>query len=123
MPEMTAADRLQLTLFALLAVAGFVWPWSYNLAHSAAHGGFSVSVFVAEAFSTYAGASLSADVVVGGTAWLVWMWPEARRLGMRPWGYLAATMLVAFAFAAPLFFFRRKWILLYEAQADTGSVA
>jgi hypothetical protein len=110
--QWTTADRVEAALYAALAVAGVVWPWSYNLAFVEAHGGFEVGVFVAEAFSTDAGASLSADVLVGGTAWMVWMLREARIIGVRAWPYVIVMFLVAFACACPLFMLHRKVVLM-----------
>ena len=109
------ADRVELVAYAGLAVAGLVWPWWHNLAFFAEHGwDGGAGPFLAEAFSTSAGASLTADLAVACAAWLVWMWGEARQLGRRPWVWVVLALGVAFAFACPLFLFLRKRQLLAE---------
>ena len=106
-------------LYLGLAIAGAVWTWSYNLAHMTAHAGsFDVAVFIAEAFSTPAGGSLSADITIAGLTGSIWMVAEARRLGMRhAWAYVVLTFLVAFACAFPLFLFVREGKLREGAPA------
>ena len=109
-------------VYLILAVVGAVWPWWYNAAFAIAHGGaFDPSVFVAEAFSTPAGGSLSADILVAAGAGSVWMIAEARRLGMRfVWAYVALGTLVAFACAFPLFLFVREGVLQRAEAAPDG---
>jgi len=100
-------------VYLLLCLVGALWTWSHNLAFMAAHPGpFAATAFVREAFSTPAGASLSADILVAGAAGSTWMVVEARRLGMRfAWAYVALGMMVAFACAFPLFLFVREGAL------------
>jgi hypothetical protein len=100
-------------VYLLLCLVGALWTWSHNLAFMAAHPGpFAAAAFVREAFSTPAGASLSADILVAGAAGSTWMVVEARRLGMRfAWAYVALGMMVAFACAFPLFLFVREGAL------------
>ena len=104
------APMLLRAFYLVMSIAGAIWTWSYNLAHVAAHGGtFDVVTFVAEAFSTHAGGSLSADIAVAGLVGSVWMVAEARRIGMRhAWAYVVLTFGVAFACAFPLFLFVRE---------------
>lgn len=111
-------------VYAVLALVGAVWPWWYNAAFALAHGGaFDPAVFVAEAFSTPAGGSLSADILVAAGAGSVWMIVEARRLGMRfVWAYVALGTLVAFACAFPLFLFVREGVL-QRSDAGRGAPA
>jgi Terpene cyclase DEP1 len=99
--------------YLVLALVGAVWPWTFNLAFMAAHPGtFDVALFVREAFSTPAGGSLSADILIVALAGSVWMIVEARRLKMRfVWAYLVYGTLIAFASALPLFLFMREGVL------------
>jgi hypothetical protein len=110
-------------VYLVLAVVGAVWPWWYNAAFALAHGGaFDPSVFVAEAFSTPAGGSLSADILVAAAAGSMWMIVEARRLRMRfVWAYVALGTLVAFACAFPLFLFVREGVLQRADAARGGA--
>ena len=57
-------------------------------------------VAFAQACFVNAAASITVDILVGASAFTLWMFVEARRLGMRyVWVYLL-TNLVAFAFSA-----------------------
>ena len=126
-PRITRTERRVTPLrvvYLVLALVGAVWPWWYNAAFALAHGGaFDPAVFIAEAFSTPAGGSLSADILVAAGAGSVWMIAEARRLGMRfVWVYVALGTLVAFACAFPLFLFVREGVL-QRADAARGAPA
>lgn len=101
--------RLQV-LYALLAVAGLVATWSFNLRFMAESGGtFSVLDFVRAGYANSAAASLTNDLAIGILAFLVWSFTESRRLGIRHWwAYVALTFLVAFACALPLFLLVRE---------------
>jgi hypothetical protein len=53
--------------------------------------------------------SLASDFWVGSLASLIWMVVEGRRLQMRRiWAYVVLTLLIAWAFALPLFLFMRE---------------
>lgn len=97
-------------IFALLALAGLILPWTHNIAYMQAHpGAFSPLAFAMEAASTPAGASISWDITAACIAFLVWMPIEARRLGMKGWGwYFPLTLLVAFGCAMPAFLWHRE---------------
>jgi len=96
-------------VYGVLALAGLVVPWIFNLQFIHAHQGFTVSAFVAEAFSVPAARSIGADISIAATAWMIWMVGEARRLRMRhAWVYIVLVFTVAFAFACPLFLFMRE---------------
>ena len=117
------ASRLMI-VYAGFALLGAVLPWYFNLRFMEAHpGAFELGAFLAGGFANPAASSLSSDLLIGATAFLVWMVVEARRLGMRHWWiYLVLTNLVAFAFAAPLFLFMRER-KLREAPREPGVVA
>ena len=106
-------------VYLVLALAGAIWPWTYNLAFIASHpGAFDAGQFVREAFSTPAGASLSADIVLVATVGSIWMVVEARRLQMRfVWAYLLYGTLIAFASALPLFLFMREDAIARQRRA------
>jgi hypothetical protein len=95
-------------VYAVLAVLGAVLPWIFNLQLAAA-GGMSFSGFLGGVFANPASSSIGVDILVGATAFNVWMVREARRLGMKHvWVYIAVTFLVAFACACPLFLLMRE---------------
>lgn len=94
-------------VYAVLAVAGALLPWYFNL-QLIVGPGFDLGSFLAGVFANPASSSIGVDILVGATAFCVWMIREARRLGMRHWWvYLVITMLVSFACACPLFLLMR----------------
>ena len=97
-------------LYLALAAAGAVLPWLANLDYMRQYGsGFDIGVFVQLANANPAAQSLSRDLLVGASAFTVWMVIESRRLGMRHlWLVLLSSVTIAFAFAAPLFLCLRE---------------
>ena len=106
---MLAGMRPREAVYLVLALVGLGLTWWNNLSFLVDHGYvFDVATFVRESGSTAAARSLAWDLTIGSTAFLVWMWPEAKRLGMKPLLWFVLTMTIAFAFAAPLFLFFRE---------------
>jgi len=105
-------------LYAVLAVAGLVGTWWFNLRFMSASGGsFSVVEFVRAGFANDASSSLGADLVVGTLTFLAWSFAESRRLGMRHWWvFVLLTFGVAFAMAFPLFLLVRERRLAATAE-------
>ena len=97
-------------LYLALAVAGGVLPWMANLEYMHQFGGgFDVKQFIELANANPASQSLSRDLLVGASAFMIWMVVESRRLQMRHlWLVLLSSVTVAFAFAAPFFLFLRE---------------
>jgi len=95
--------------YLVLAVVGLCATWFFNLRFMAESGGaFDVVAFVRAGSANSASSSLSNDLLVACTAFLVWSFAEVRRLGMRRWWvYPVLTFGIAFAFAFPLFLFLR----------------
>jgi hypothetical protein len=95
--------------YLVLAVIGLCATWYFNLRFMAESGGaFDVAAFVRAGYANSASSSLSNDLLVGCTAFLIWSFAEVRRLGMRRWwAYPILTFGIAFAFAFPLFLFLR----------------
>lgn len=94
-------------IYAALAVIGAIAPWYFNLqffADPPAGMGFVEALWVNAATSSF-----TVDLTVACLAFLVWMFAESRRLGMRyAWAYFFLTFLVAFACAFPLFLLMRE---------------
>ena len=101
---------IQRILYLLLAIAGLIMTWYYNLQFIAESGGsFDLALFLAESSSNAASQSLSWDLAIACIAGLVWTFFESRRLGLRFfWVYIILTFGVAYAFAFPLFLFFRQ---------------
>jgi preprotein translocase subunit SecY len=94
-------------LYAGLAILGIALPWTYNVQFLAAGG--TPTGFLSAGFANPAVSSLSFDILIASTAFLVWMVMETRRLKMRHgWVYAVLMFSIAFAFAFPLFLFMRE---------------
>ena len=93
-----------------LAVAGAILPWMANFDFIRAYGGaLDLGLFVSLANANPASSSLSRDLLIGGTAVVIWIIQEGRRLEMKGliW-VLLSCITVAFAFGAPLFLYLRE---------------
>lgn len=101
-------------LYLGLAVAGAILPWLANLDFIRQSGGpFDLALFIAQANANPAAQSLSRDLLIGATAFTIWMVVEAKRLKIKYfWIALLASFGVAFACGAPLFLFLRERRLL-----------
>ena len=68
-------------IYLLLAVLGAILPWKANLEFIAEGGGqaFDLARFIADASSTAAPRSLSADLLVGASAVTLWICVEGPR--------------------------------------------
>lgn len=97
-------------LYLLLAIAGVVMTWYYNLQFMEESGGsFDIAEFMAAGASNAASQSLSWDLAIACLAGLLWIFFESKRLGMRFfWVYIILAFSVAYAFAFPLFLFVRQ---------------
>jgi hypothetical protein len=97
-------------LYLLLAIAGVVMTWYYNLQFMQESGGsFDLAEFMAASSSNAASQSLSWDLAIACLAGLLWIFFESKRLGMRFfWVYIILAFSVAYAFAFPLFLFMRQ---------------
>jgi len=97
-------------VFAVLAAAGALLTWYFNLQFSIeTGGGFNLAAFIRDGFANPAAASLTSDVSVAAVTFLLWLPFEARRLSMRRWWlYALLTVTVAFAFSFPLFLLMRE---------------
>lgn len=96
--------------YAVLVVLGVLVPWYFNIQFMQEHPGLSsLGEFVRGSMANPAASSLSMDLSIGGTAFLIWMIGEARRLKMKnSWAYVVIFFTVAFACACPLFLLMRE---------------
>jgi hypothetical protein len=97
-------------LYLLLAIAGLVMTWYYNLQFIADSGGsFDIGEFMAAGSTNAASQSLSWDLAIACIAGLTWIYFESKRLGLRFfWIYIILAFSIAYAFAFPLFLFIRQ---------------
>lgn len=109
-------------LYLGLAGAGAILPWLANLDFiRASAGAFDLALFIAQANANPAAQSLSRDLLIGATAFTIWMVVEAKRLQIKYfWVALLASFGIAFACGAPLFLFLRERRLqeLTKGQAE-----
>ena len=93
------------------AQIGIEFHWKANLEFIAESGSqaFGLGRFVADASSTAAARTLSADLLIGATAVTIWICVEGPRQKIKGW-WLAIPLSfgVAFACAAPFFLFLRE---------------
>jgi len=95
-------------IYGALAVLGAVVPWYFNVQFFS--GAEAYYLFVQKLFANPAVSSISTDIMIACTAFLVWMTAEARRLKMRHWWiFILMTFTVAFACAFPLFLLVREY--------------
>ena len=95
-------------LYFALSLAGLTLTWHYNLQFIEETGGFALPSFIEACFVNSASSSITVDLLVGASAFTIWMVTEAKRLKMRAvWLYIALSIFIAFAFAAPLFLLMR----------------
>ena len=96
-------------IYLLLSISGAALTADANIRFAKEFGGFELRQFIADAFGTAAGQSLSWDLLIGAFAVVMWMVVEARRIGMRHaiWPILM-TMGIAFAAGAPMFLLMRE---------------
>jgi hypothetical protein len=97
-----------------MALCGAVFPWLANAEFIAQYGAaFDLRQFMQLANANPAAQSLSRDLLIGASAFTLWIIVEARRLKMRGlWIVLLGSVTIAFAFAGPFFLFLRERRLL-----------
>ena len=90
-------------IYLALSVLGAILPWKANLEFIAESGGqaFDLARFVADASSTAAARSLSADLLIGATAVTIWICVEGPRQKIKGW-WLAIPLSFGVAFALSL---------------------
>lgn len=101
--------------YLFLALLGAVLPWQANLEFIQAGSGtgFDLSGFIRDANLTAASRSLSRDLIIGATAFTIWIAIEGRRLQVRGWWIsLVLCVTVSFACGGPFFLHLRERRLL-----------
>ena len=105
--------RLLYFFYGMLALAGLLVPWYYNLEfirHSQVMP--AVADYFRDGTATPLAASLTWDLLITATAGSVFMVLEMRRLKMKYiWLFVVGSFLIAFAFVFPLFLLYRERVL------------
>jgi len=103
-------------LYAILAVAGAIIPYSQFVPWAMEHG-LDARGFAVELFSTRIGAFFGLDVVIAAVVLLAFIRWEGQRLMMtRLWMPVAATLLVGVSCGLPLLLFLREVELNKEGK-------
>jgi len=103
-------------VYLLLAVAGLIGTWTFNLLAAV-----QMAHFIGDLVTSGpAVSSITIDLLVAAVAGSVFIIVEARRLRMRfGWLYVVAAGLTAFAFTFPLFLAMRQRHLTRLARATS----
>ena len=97
-------------IYLFLCLLGAILPTLSNLEFISNYGpGFDIQHFIQMANQNEAAQSISRDLLVGASAFSIWIFVESNRLKMKNlWIVIICMFLVAFAFAAPLFLYLRE---------------
>ena len=111
-------------VYLLLAIAGLVGTWWFNITVIVERGDYLGDLFTSGPAVT----SFTIDLLVAAVAGSVFIIVESRRLGMRfGWLYVVGALVIAFAFTFPLFLAMRQRTLNSRrtagAASETGSIA
>ena len=93
--------------YLVLCILGTVAPLSQLVPFVGEHG-FDGRLMIEELFSTRMGAFFALDVVVSAIALLVFVSAESRRIGLRRWLPILATLCVGVSLGLPLFLYMRE---------------
>lgn len=116
---MTAKRRMLCWIYGLIAVLALIGTWGNNIAYLPAGFLGANMKFWTETLANPASRSITVDILFLGLAVFIWMFLEARRLGMRGiWLYVVFGLLVAISMAVPVFLIHRE-----RALAARGSEA
>lgn len=99
-------------VFLAMALIGVGATWYFNALFYMQTADTSITHFIAQTVTTLPAKSISADISVVATTFLIWMVYEARKLKMKHWWlFIPLTFLIAIAFTFPLFLFLRERLL------------
>ena len=107
--------------YLLLALLGAVLPWQANLEfmQTGTGSGFNLSGFIRDANLNAASRSLSRDLIIGATAFTIWIAIEGRRLQVKGWWItLVLCVTVSFACGGPFFLHLRERRLVELEKED-----
>ena len=100
--------RPLVAVYLVLAAAGLVGTWWFNLTYMATAPG---GTYVGDWFANAASSSAAVDIIVAGTAAAILMVVEGRRLGWPVWSLVllvVGAFVIAVAFVFPLFLALRE---------------
>lgn len=96
----------QSTLYIFLCIAGFIVPWLFLIRFFGPQA--SIPLFFFSMFVNPAASAVAADLMVSAIVFLVLIFPEGQRLGLKNVRLVVpATLLVGLSFGFPLFLYLR----------------
>ena len=107
--------------YLVLALLGAILPWQANLefVQASSDAGFDLSGFIRDANINAASRSLSRDLIIGASAFTIWIATEGRRLQVKGWWVtLVLCVTVSFACGGPVFLHLRERRLLQLEQEN-----
>ncbi len=98
------------SIYLIFAFFGAILPTLANIQFIQDYGlNFDIALFIKMANINPAARSLSRDLAISSSAFLLWIIVESRRIGVKNmWLIYFSTFTIAFAFSAPLFLFLRE---------------
>jgi len=103
------SSKAKQIVYAILAVIGVCVTWYFNIQAGALGPDFSLASFISDNYVNPASASITNDILVVCVVFFFWSFFEARELGIKHWWiFIPATLLIAIAFAFPLFLLVRE---------------
>jgi hypothetical protein len=95
--------------YFMLAAAGLVLPWWFNIAYLASGGSFAPGPFFAAVAANALTAGITWDVYIAAVAASLWMLADSHQRGTRAaWVFVVLCFAVGLAFAYPLYLGRRE---------------
>lgn len=95
--------------YLLLAAAGLLLPWYFNLVYLASGGSFALQPFLAAVSANPVTTGITWDVYIAAVVASIWMVRDARERGLRGgWLHVLACFAIGLAFAFPLYLARRE---------------
>lgn len=105
-------------IYLALALLGLVVTWYFNLWFLATHPDPGLVPFFQQGYVNYPSSSLTNDVIVAYLTFTAWIYFDAPRHGMKHlWVYPLLGLVLALAFAFPLFLYMRERHLQRSPQA------
>lgn len=102
--------KTKMVTYLILALAGMVGTWYYNILFIQANDGFKLVQYITEGFATLPSSSFSIDLIVCAMVFFVWMINDAIKNQIKHWWiFIVLTFMIAFAFSYPLYLFYREY--------------
>jgi len=122
---MQVKRKALMVIYLLVGVTGLIGTWSNNIAYLGEGRSFLAvnQLFWQETLTSPASRSITIDILCLALPVLVWMFLEARRLGMKGiWLYYLACIFIAAGAAIPFFLAHREKSL-DDTSADSYTLA